>query len=110
LFDFYVFILDFELKLSALRNPDLSLQDDISSNSLSADDLFANVLTDDNVGLNVGMSSVALYIFLSLGIPFLIAAGGFAYYVKASRSQKMRLESLDSQSQSLSSVAESVAV
>jgi len=88
MFDFVIFVTTFEFKLSSL-NP---TQDDVNKQ--------INVLSDDEAWMNENGSLNYLYIFLNLGVPFLIAAAGFLYYLRESRSQTLRLKSLDSQSAS----------
>jgi len=87
LFDFVIFITSFEFGLYAPSNTN---HDDQSKD--------ANVLSDDIAWTTADGSLNYLLIFLNLGLPLLIAAAGLIYYWRESRSQTLRLKSIDEQS------------
>ena len=87
LFDFVIFVTTFEYKL---WSPSSTQQDDQNNK--------VNVLSDDAAWMNENGSVNSLFIFLNLGLPFLIAAAGFVYYWRESRLQTSRLKSIDAQS------------
>lgn len=85
LFDFVIFVTTFEYKLWGSSS---NAQDD-QNNQI-------NVLSDDAAWMNENGSFDFLFIFLNLGVPFLIAAAGFGYYWRESKLQTARLKAIDS--------------
>ncbi len=88
MFDFVLFVTSFEYGL--YYSSSASQQDDQNKN--------AGVVSDDLMMNTVSIPVNPLYIFLNFILPLIIAASGLLYYWIESRSQKLRLKSLDAQS------------